>query len=207
MDTAKISDYIDTGWHDRYWYKHTQEMFEEIFGKDELKLVASLFAATSMNSSLKSNIRLFRRAYDEIKRGVPHVRYMPGIRDQLNKLRDGGELSGNKIRAFAAAMSGDTEAVVVDIWLLRAFGEDRKYKRHTGPHAGKDRSGGATDKQFREIEHWVREEAKLLAIQPRELSAIIWSGARITLSGDRNTRYHEILKHQLYNMFEEVRQQ
>lgn len=199
MNDSKISHYIQVGHKDLNWYAETEELFVEIFGRPNLKMVATLFAATSMNSSLKSNIRLFRKAHYQIEKGIPHAGFMPGILQQLNRVRDGGELSGNKIRSFAAAMSGDVNAVVVDIWLLRAFGMDNKSKRKL---SGRLQSSGATDKQYRLIEQWVRGRAFLLNIEPRQLSAIIWSGARISLDGDRNTRYHEILRHQLYNMFD-----
>jgi hypothetical protein len=203
MNTEKIPEYIDIGYGDKDWYAETENLFVEIYGRHKLVTVANMFAATSINSSLKSNIRLFRRAWHELEHNLPHEKYLPNIRDQLNALRNGGELSGNKIRSFARAMSGGKNSVVVDIWLLRAFDEDRKYSRHTGPHAGKERSGGATEKQYRMIEEWVRNRAMELGLEPRQLSSIIWSGVRTKATGKQNTtKYHDILRHQLFNMYD-----
>lgn len=67
----------------------------------------------------KSNVTLFRRY--EIENDLPVGNYLPNIQDQLRLIRSGQPLSGRKINAFARAMAGDQNAVVVDIWLLRAF--------------------------------------------------------------------------------------
>lgn len=202
MDLTKIDLYIKIGMKDKNWYQECEQLFTEIYGKDKVKLVAQLFSATSQASSLKSNIQLFRKALHQWENNLPFTGYLPGIVRQLGNLRLTGELSGPKIRAFAGAMAGDIDAVVVDRWLLRAFDMDRTYTRHSGPHKGKSLSGGATSKQFRQIESWVRNRAKEMEIEPRQLSAIIWSGVRISMSGDKETHYKTILKQKLYNMYE-----
>jgi hypothetical protein len=99
-------------------------------------------------------------------------------------------------------MSGDPEAVVVDIWILRAFDIDNKYVRNTGPHAGKARSGGATDSQYTRIENWITNEARVRGLQPRELCAMIWAGCRTHQTSKANTtRYSDILRHKFTNLF------
>jgi hypothetical protein len=129
MDTNKIARYVWIGRKDRLWYKRAQDLFTELFGAERLELVTKLFAATSINTSLKANITLFRRALHEIDNGLPIGAYMPNIRQQLEQIRAGNELTGRKINSFARSMRGDRDAVVVDIWLLRAFGMDKKYYR------------------------------------------------------------------------------
>jgi hypothetical protein len=166
---------------------------------------------------------------------------MPNIKQQLEQIRKGDELTGRKIRSFARAMAGDPDAVVVDIWLLRAFNMDRKYFRKDKvpnatkvlqesenffkgynaldfsvedllPHksgtprvipaeTGRYRSGGASDAQYTKIETYVRNEARAMGIQPRMLSAMIWSGVRIDQSGDTETRYTNILRSKFINLF------
>jgi hypothetical protein len=205
METKDIDKYIQIGLRDKDWYQECEALFKEHFGQERLKLVAQLFAATSQASSLKSNIQLFRKALNQWEKGLPFVGYLPGIQRQLTNLRSGNELSGLKIRAFANAMSGDINAVVVDRWLLRAFNMDKMSLRTTGPHKGKMLSSGATKKQFKLIEDWVRVKAEEMGIEPRQLSAIIWSGVRISISGDKETHYKTILKHKLYNMYEDIR--
>lgn len=201
MDTSAIARYVWIGRKDQYWYSECQEVFEEIFGAERLHLVCQLFAATSINTSLKSNITLFRRALHEIENGLPIGNYLPNIQKQLHQIRSGQELTGRKINSFAQAMSGDRNAVVVDIWLLRAFGEDKKYIRNTGPHAGLARSGGASKRQYDQIESYVRTEAALMGVEPRQLSAMIWSGVRIHTNGDRETHYKVRLKNCFQDLF------
>lgn len=236
MNTDKIARYVWKGKHDIDWYLQAERMFVDLFGEHRLQLVTKLFAATSINTSLKANITLFRRALHEIDNDLPISNYLPNIKQQLQQIRAGKDLTGRKIRSFAAGMSGDLDAVVVDVWLLRAFDMDKKYFRNDKiqptkdspssqmsietsgysfdswltpkgepiTNAGRFRSGGASDSQYTKIENYVRQEARAMGIQPRQLSAMIWSGVRIDQSGDANTRYVELLQNKMYNMFNEI---
>lgn len=204
MKTENISRYVWLGKKDKAWYSDCRQTLVDLFGEQELTLVTNLLAATSINTSLKSNITLFRRAYYEIKNNLPTSNYLPNIQNQINQLREGKELTGRKINSFAKAMRGNVDAVVVDIWLLRAFEMDRKYKRNSGPHEGTFRSGGATDKQYTMIENWVRQEAIYRGVLPYELSSMIWGGVRREQSGDNETRYCDILRQLLTNLFQVI---
>lgn len=203
MDTSNIAKYINIGQRDIDWYQGTQHVFEDLFGKEKLQLVCNLFAATSINTALKGNVTLFRRAYYEIENNLPVGRYLPNIQTQLTRVREGKELSGRKIRSFAKAMAGDKNAVVVDVWLLRAFGLDKKYVRKPkgGKGRGLARSGGLTDRQYTMIENFCRELADILGLEPRQVSSMIWAGARIDTNGDTHTRYDHFLKTKLTNLF------
>lgn len=202
MNLKNLDRYIQVGYKDKDWYQECEQVLLDAFGPHKLVLVANLLAATSIASSLKSNIRLFRKAMYQMENDLPFDGYLPQIKYQLERLREGKDLSGRKIRSFARAMSGGTQSVVVDRWLLRAFDMDRKYVRHTGPHKGKTLSGGPTDKVYSMIEEFVQSKAFDMGLEPRQLSAIIWSGVRISQGGDRETHYKNVLRHQLFNMFE-----
>lgn len=184
MNSNKILDYLHKGKADKYWYRDTELLFIDLFGSDRLHLVTQLFAATSIKTSLAANITLFRRALHEIESGKEFSSYLYAQRYQLDLIRKGVPISARKIRSFAAAMSGDVNAVVVDRWLMRAFGLDG------------DKS--PTTFEYDVIEHYCRDMAVRLAYEPRQVSAMIWSGIR----PDRNTRYHSILRQKLFNMFE-----
>lgn len=201
MNTEKISEYLLIGRKDKNWYADCRTMFLDLFGSHRLDLVTKIFAATSINTSLKSNITLFRKALYEIENDLPIGRYLPNIQNQLAKIRAGQELSGRKISSFQKAMSGDINAVVVDVWLLRAFDLDRKYVRHSGPHAGRARSGGPTDRQYTMIEAFIRDTSPSHDLLPCEMSSMIWSGCRIFTNGDKETRYTTILRNRLTNLF------
>jgi hypothetical protein len=197
MNCIDIPKYVLAGKKDINWYPECATVFKNLFGEQKLKLVCQLFAATSINTSMKSNITLFRRAYYELENNLPVGNYLPNIQTQLNRIREGKELSGRKINSFARAMYGDPEAVVVDIWLMRAFNINSKRVLKSGRVA----NSSPTKKQYDFIENWVREEAKNMGIQPRQLSSMIWAGARISQSGDRETHYKTILSNKLNNLF------
>lgn len=190
MNTDNIGMYIAKGSKDIDWYQNTEMLLGELYNTNR-KFAARLLAATSINSSLKSNVRLFRRAYHEYLTGAPVGNYLPVMRLQIERVRSGYPMLGRKINSFAAAMSGDVNAVVVDMWLLRAFGEYKTYRR-----VNKMRSAGATERQYTDIENWVRGYAEMTSREPRQVSAMIWSGIRGGV-----TRYDDILRHQSYDMF------
>lgn len=194
MNTDKIARYLWIGRSDKDWYADTEVTIEYLFGEENVFKVASLLAATSINSSLKSNLALFHKALYQLENNLPFDGYLPVMKMQLDSYRETGFISGRKINNFALAMSGNKNAVVVDIWILRAFGYSNLTLRHSGPHAGKEREGGATKKQYDEIEKYIHEEAPLMGLQPREFCSMIWSGVRTNNTGFRNTtRYCDIL--------------
>lgn len=196
FDTSELAKYLWIGRNDLDWYSECQNTFVELFGEQNLRQTCQIFAATSINSSLKSNIRLFQRARHELENDLPFGKYLPNIKLQLERIRRGEDLSGRKINNFANAMSGDIDAVVVDIWILRAFKLNKVYMRNTGVHAGKEREGGASKRTYDAIEEYIQTEARQMGLQPRQFCAMLWSGIRTHQTGKTNpTRYSEILRH------------
>ncbi len=192
LQTENIAKYMWIGRSDRTWYAEVEEVIVSIFGRDQLEYFAKILAATSIHSTLKSNLSQARRAKIQLESGAEIQGYLPNVRKQLELIRAGKELSGRKISNFAKAMAGDKYAVVVDIWVLRAFGQDRKYTRKK---SGIALSGGATEKQYDAIEKWIQENAREMGLQPREFCSMIWGGVRTVATGRGNTtRYQELLK-------------
>lgn len=69
-------------------------------------------------------------------------------------------VSGRKTRNFALALLGDPEAVVVDVWMMRAAGwPDRD---------------APTKIQYDAIERVIRRMAGKMGLEPRTLQALIW---------------------------------
>lgn len=77
------------------------------------------------------------------------------------KYGETGTFGGPKVNAFAAALRGDENAVVVDAWMYRAAREQR-----------------VTAKAYREVSAKVVETADALGWPPAETQAAIWQGAR-----------------------------
>jgi hypothetical protein len=68
-------------------------------------------------------------------------------------------LRADKTNAFARAIAGDDNAVVVDVWMTRAAGLDRD---------------APTAVQYREISSAVRSLAREWGVSPRTMQALVW---------------------------------
>jgi hypothetical protein len=77
-----------------------------------------------------------------------------------NSMTDGfNALKGLKTNAFARAIAGDTNAVVIDVWMMRAAGMDTD-----SPNVG----------QYRMLSNAVTVVASEFGITPRTAQALIW---------------------------------
>ena len=193
MDTKDILRYFYKGQKDFNWYADLNAFLRVNFPNDDTKLICDLLAATSIHSSLKSNIQQFFKAKRMLEEGIPFKGFLPTIINQLELIKQGENLSGRKIRNFSNAMAGDESAVVVDIWICRAFNIDitRIYK-------GRDVSRGPTTKEYDAVESYIQEQAYLMGIQPRELCSTIWGGIRTEQTGRANTtKYEDVILREL----------
>jgi hypothetical protein len=68
-------------------------------------------------------------------------------------------LKGQKTNAFARAIAGDEQAVVIDVWMLRALGIEKKTPTQT---------------QYVEMARAVKKVATLHGMTPRAMQALIW---------------------------------
>lgn len=69
-------------------------------------------------------------------------------------------LNGQKTNAFARAIAGDTQAVVIDVWMLRA--------------AGLDAAKGVNKGDYDAMVTITREVAARFGLTPRTAQALIW---------------------------------
>lgn len=98
-----------------------------------------------------------------IARGVPP--WLPSVAASLRRFESTtGDIAGPKTRAFAAALSGDTSAVVLDVWVLRAIGAP----------AGSVPRGA----RYVELADRVRGAALLLDASPAAVQAALWLAVR-----------------------------
>jgi hypothetical protein len=68
-------------------------------------------------------------------------------------------LKGQKTNAFARAIAGDENAVVIDVWMLRAIGIEKK---------------SPTQAQYKEMADAVTAVATKFGMTPRAMQALIW---------------------------------
>jgi hypothetical protein len=140
------------------WYLEAQEVAEdvaEIMGTT-LEVGASIVSAFSPRERWSSNVA---KAY-AFANGKP----VSGLSNNLKMAQRATELGfdalkGQKTNAFARAIAGDTDAVVIDVWMMRAAG-----MQTDSPNKG----------QYRELSEAVHIVAQEFGITPRTAQALIW---------------------------------
>jgi hypothetical protein len=90
--------------------------------------------------------------------------HVPGFKNNMlmanNALTMGFKaLNGPKTNAFAKAIAGDENAVVIDVWMLRALGIEKK---------------SPTQSQYKEMSKAVTTVAMEHAMTPRAMQGLIW---------------------------------
>lgn len=160
--TKKLLGMIKANAADATWYDQTGTELQALFGQDA-ELVAKFLAATSNNATVSANASLALKALKQHKAGEPFTGYLPTVIDNLNRVVKGeaiGELNGRKVDNFVKALMGDPDAVVVDRWIMRAFG----FNSGTAP----------TDLQYDFMENAIRQMAQAQGVTPRQAQAAIW---------------------------------
>jgi hypothetical protein len=188
-NVRKLMAHFESGKAEMGWYDDVHKELGELFGKDA-DLMAKLLAATSTNSTVKSNTTLALKAYAKIKAGEPVTDgFLPVVVKQINRVIQGEPLEGRKIDNFAKAIVGDPNAVVVDRWMLRAFG----FMNHDA----------ATPHEYDVIEHAVKELAQKKGVTPRQMQASIWFSVKNQAEKGQgrpeSPAYGKLLKEKLAN--------
>lgn len=118
-----------------------------------------VLALTSPRVSVKRNVSL---ATEYMTTGQLGPDVLRGTRAALAHYEATGEIRGPKTAAFARALAGDHDAVVLDVWMARALDVDqRKFETKRVRHSAERR---------------VRYAAHLLGWSPAETQAAVWSG-------------------------------
>jgi len=140
------------------WYLEAQEVAEdvaEILGVS-LEHGAAIVSAFSPRERWSTNIA---KAY-AFANGKPVTGLSNNLRMAEAAVSQGfSALKGLKTNAFARAIAGDSDAVVIDVWMMRAA---------QMPTDSPNKS------QYREISDAVRIVADEFGITPRTAQALIW---------------------------------
>jgi hypothetical protein len=141
------------------WYHEAQEVAEdvaEIMGVS-LEVGASIVSAFSPRERWATNVA---KAY-AFANGKPVAGLQNNYRMAQAALENGFDaLKGQKTNAFARAIAGDTDAVVIDVWMIRA--------------AGMDASKGVNKSDYNMLADTVRNIASEHGLTPRTAQALIW---------------------------------
>lgn len=192
MDIKQLEEYLFLGRDCKDWYAETFALFNQQYGRYATLFTYIIIAATSINSTLKSNVRLARKAYYQISNGLEIWGYLPNIKTQLKRIQAGQPLSGRKITNYVEAITGNPNAVVVDVWILRAFGLATTKNVLTRQNYTPSPTSSQYDSIERAIKLWARE----IGIEPRQLQAALWAGVRFKATGDWVDRYDNVLREQ-----------
>jgi hypothetical protein len=141
------------------WYHEAQEVAEDVAENlsASLEVGASIVAAFSPRERWASNVAKSLA----FSMGKPVAGLQNNIRMAQNAMTLGFDaLNGQKTNAFARAIAGDANAIVIDVWMIRA--------------AGMDASKGVNKTQYNELSEAVNTVAKEFGITPRTAQALIW---------------------------------
>ena len=141
------------------WYFEAQEVAEDVAENlgVSLEVGASIVAAFSPRERWASNVAKSLA----FSMGKPVVGLSNNLNMANNSLVMGFDaLNGQKTNAFARAIAGDSDAVVIDVWMIRA--------------AGMDASKGVNKTQYNTLADSVRKIAKEFGLTPRTAQALIW---------------------------------
>ena len=141
------------------WYREAEEVAEEVARNLDatLEVGASVVSAFSPRERWSTNVA---KAIAYSLGGRPK-----GLQNNLTMAdnacaRGFDALNGQKTNAFARAIAGDADAVVIDTWMIKA--------------AGMDSNKGVNKTQYNEMSEAVRVVAKEMGITPRTCQALIW---------------------------------
>lgn len=140
------------------WYFEAQEVAEDVAENmgASLEIGASIVAAFSPRERWASNVA--KALAFSMNKPVS------GLSNNLRMAQDAmvlgfDALKGLKTNAFARAIAGDTDAVVIDVWMMRAAG-----MKTDSPNKG----------QYLALSNAVRKVAADNGITPRTAQALIW---------------------------------
>lgn len=138
------------------WYETMARTIHEMRGGLDMLTACRIFAACSINQTVKGNVTLARRNMHRVRPvGLPQTR------DGIRRARKGLDLNGRKVSAFARALAGDTDAVVIDRWMARAYDVSlprtaTAYARLSARIAADAHAAGMTPRDY-QAHVWVRE--------------------------------------------------
>lgn len=145
------------------WYFEAQEVAEDVAEllNTSLEVGASVVASFSPRERWSFNVA---KSY-AFANGKPVTGLSNNLAMAISSVTLGFDaLKGLKTNAFARAIAGDKNAVVIDTWMIKA--------------AGMESSKGINKKEYKELSLAVTEVANIIKLTPRTTQALIWIIAR-----------------------------
>jgi len=140
------------------WYMEAEKVAQEVAENMgvSLEVGASVVSAFSPRERWTSNVtKAISFSLGEEVTGLSNNLKMAKASLELGY----DALKGLKTNAFARAIAGDENAVVVDVWMMRAAGMEKDSPNKT---------------EYREISEAIRRIAERFGLTPRTAQALIW---------------------------------
>ena len=173
LNTTKINQYYALGLDGQYWYREEAQKIIDLLPEFDGLPIIRAFAVTSMTTSIEANVSLAIKALMQLRDGYAFTGFLPNQIKYLDLIKAGHDVPGRKIMSFIKALEGDNYAVVVDIWMTRAFGTARLRQ-----YDNRKTTLAPTKREYDAIEAYCRLEAIIRGVTPREYQSIIWTGIK-----------------------------
>jgi len=170
-----------TGAHHRHWYTNGVPVVHREASRLGCtpRELAAVLALTSPRVQVRRNVQLTRLYMADRARlrtlSAPdlasELRLLSSTAAALVHWEATGEIRGPKTRAFAAAVLGDPDALVLDVWMARALQVPQERVNLTANYA----------KALKRV----RAVARRLGWTVAEVQAAVWAG---TIAGHRDAR-------------------
>lgn len=122
---STLLQYAMLGWDYRHWYEEAHTAIDSICqenGWDASKF-ADVMAITSPRVQVSRNV--FATVYYMRHKALPRGT-MRSTRKAMENWEHGKGIAGRKTGPFAAAIKGDGDALVLDVWMAAALGVDQR---------------------------------------------------------------------------------
>lgn len=183
-----IYKHIQNGMDHKDWYTTEAHRLMELFPEFAGLPIIRCFAVTSMKTSIEANVHLAIKALLQIKRNEPVKGFLPAQALYLNLIRQGMDVPGRKIMSFINALEGDKNAVVVDMWMCRAFNLEvkREWKNSIIDKA-------PSKAVYDEIEWKCRLIAAHNGWEARQVQSMIWAGIKRERGISKNVSWSDLI--------------
>lgn len=163
------------------WYDRAQKVAAAL-SPDNPRMAAGVIAALSPRQKWSVNVAQAARMIDAAMAGdqCPAVG-MLGNRRKAWAIANGAnpehELSGPKVRAFFANITGDHSAVTIDAWAIRAADGDWQDWQERS-RAGARKVSAPVGNRYTDAALAYAETAEIVGLSPRDFQAAVWIHVR-----------------------------
>jgi hypothetical protein len=194
--------YLDQFPSKEWWDMHGTG-FERVYGPENMRQVAGFTAVTAPNSQLRPNVQTMSEYMRRHIKGEPIVQpdwrvpetamsRTPGTQIGMEKDRAANlgraakgnleEISGNKVREEALAMTGDPNAVPLDRHHIR-LSENPAEGVYAGTQEGQLPKDTKSSSPYYHLKGAIGRAAERAGMNVRDYSANVWTGIRETIRG------------------------